>query len=237
MYLSSAKNIGSLKKRSNLHMTKENMNYDGIAPSNLNTTQKLNISGKEQPATNSMSNMDPMKKSNRDAIELPNESTGNENATIFAELKEDHKEIKRLCKELCEAEDRSLPMVAHDFERLRVLVTAHAKAEERKFYAELLNKASADEDTELKDLVMEGYEEHHIADVLLHELAALSPTDDQWLAKMTVLKESLDHHIKEEEGDIFKLAKKVIASDEALEIGANFLNKEKVIAKQESTHS
>ena len=69
------------------------------------------------------------------------------------------------------------------------------------------------------DIVLEGYEEHHVADVVLEELAATDVTDERWLAKFKVLKESLEHHIEEEEGHMFRTARSVLGRDRLEELG------------------
>ena len=48
--------------------------------------------------------------------------------------------------------------------------------------------------------MLEGFEEHHVADVIVKELENVSPGDEQWAAKFKVLKENIEHHIEEEEG-------------------------------------
>jgi iron-sulfur cluster repair protein YtfE (RIC family) len=56
---------------------------------------------------------------------------------------------------------------------------------------------------DIADSVDEGVEEHHVAKVLIKELLALPPTDDAWVAKVTVLIESVEHHVDEEEEELF----------------------------------
>ena len=56
---------------------------------------------------------------------------------------------------------------------------------------------------DLEDDVLESYEEHHVADVLVMELAAMEPDDERFDAKTTVLIENVAHHIDEEEQDWF----------------------------------
>ncbi len=56
---------------------------------------------------------------------------------------------------------------------------------------------------DLEDDVLESYEEHHVADVLTAELAAMSPKDERFDAKMTLLIEKVTHHMKEEEQEWF----------------------------------
>src|SRR4026208_2501863 len=56
-------------------------------------------------------------------------------------------------------------------------------------------------------MVLEGYEEPHVADVITRELRDVMPDDERWAAKFKVLKESLEHHIKEEERNTFRPAR------------------------------
>jgi hypothetical protein len=83
-------------------------------------------------------------------------------------------------------------------ERLAILDTivcelkAHELIEEKILYPALKSHAEA------KDIVLEGYQEHHVADLVVNELQHLPPSDERWGAKLTVLKENLEHHIEEE---------------------------------------
>ena len=74
----------------------------------------------------------------------------------------------------------------------------HTKIEEQIFYPEV-SEASE----EIKEVVTEGVEEHHVVDVLAAELKQLSPEDESWAAKMTVLIENVEHHAEEEEKELF----------------------------------
>ena len=55
----------------------------------------------------------------------------------------------------------------------------------------------------MEDDVLESYEEHHVADVLAAELAAMGPDHERFVPKMTVLIENVRHHIEEEEQEWF----------------------------------
>jgi len=74
----------------------------------------------------------------------------------------------------------------------------HTSIEETQFYPWV---KGISEDT--KDTVTEGVEEHHVVKMLISEIQALEPGDDQWVAKMTVLIENVEHHAKEEEEELF----------------------------------
>lgn len=66
-----------------------------------------------------------------------------------------------------------------------------------------------------RDSTIEGYEEHHVADVLMREISRLSPSDEKWKAKFAVLKENVEHHVEEEEGEIWTKAQEVFDEAEA----------------------
>ena len=73
---------------------------------------------------------------------------------------------------------------------------------------------------EARDIVLEGYEEHHVADLIARELQTLAKSDEKWGAKFKVFKESIEHHIEEEEGKMFRIARAVLSRDELLALGA-----------------
>jgi hypothetical protein len=92
-------------------------------------------------------------------------------------------------------------------------LTAHELIEEKVLYPELKSHAEA------RDIVLEGYQEHHVADVVLKELQRLPPSDERWGAKLKVLKENIEHHIEEEEGEMFKTARTVLSRKQLQELG------------------
>jgi hemerythrin-like domain-containing protein len=89
----------------------------------------------------------------------------------------------------------------------------HELMEEQVLYPALEPHAQA------REIVLEGYEEHHVADVITRELRDVPPDDERWAAKFQVLKESLQHHIKEEERNMFRTARAVLSRDELSELG------------------
>jgi hemerythrin-like domain-containing protein len=161
---------------------------------------------------------------------------------IYKLLKEDHKKVKAILKQLDETTERSHRDRLSLLEKLKEELIPHARAEEKILY-ESMKLSEVDE---AEDMAYEGYVEHAVADKLLKELDKTETQDKRWGALMSVLKENLEHHIKEEEGDIFKKAKKSFDSELEEEMGENFLLlKEKYLTslkagrvpKQPSSHS
>lgn len=66
---------------------------------------------------------------------------------------------------------------------------------------------------------MEAYEEHHVVDLVMAEIEGVSYDDERWGAKLAVVKENLEHHIEEEEKEMFDQARQVFDRDELVELG------------------
>jgi len=78
---------------------------------------------------------------------------------------------------------------------------------------------------------MEGLEEHHVSEMVLKELEKMPKSEDQWGAKIKVFKELVEHHIKEEEGTIFKSAEKSFEKNEFEDIMKKFDKEKEKIKK------
>ena len=100
---------------------------------------------------------------------------------------------------------------------LTAVLNEHELIEEKVLYPALTAHPEA------KDIVLEGYQEHHVADVIVRELHQVATNDEQWAPKFKVLKESIEHHIKEEEGTMFPTARGVLSRDELQELGASMM--------------
>ena len=122
---------------------------------------------------------------------------------FFQMLKKDHKQVKGILGQLKETEDKSKERDKL-FQKLKEELVPHMEAEEITFYQALLAKKEA------RDVTLEGAEEHHVSELVLKELENMPKDQDQWGAKLSVFKELVEHHIKEEEGTIFKTAEKVL---------------------------
>ncbi|MCD6023214.1 MAG: hemerythrin [Fibrobacteria bacterium] len=142
----------------------------------------------------------------------------------IALLKADHRKVEELFKKLEDTTERAVKTRTELFEKLRMELTVHALAEEAVLYPE--NK----EIPSTRELGFEAVEEHHVVKILLDELSELSPDTEEWTAKLSVLKENVQHHVKEEEGEIFPKTKKALSAEELDEMGARlFEEKEKLL--------
>jgi hemerythrin superfamily protein len=135
-------------------------------------------------------------------------------------LKEDHKEVKRLFRAF---ENAGSPaergkLVGRILEEL----TVHTYIENECMYPEV-RKLLPD----LDDDVLESYEEHHVADVLCMELATMSPDDEHYEAKATVLIENVEHHIEEEEKAWFPKVRDGLGRNQLRELGAAMIEMKK----------
>lgn len=120
---------------------------------------------------------------------------------ILTLLKKDHNEVKKMFKTFQQRIERN-PDRAGDLGRQIIQeLELHATLEERHVYPGL--KEMHD------DLFHEAEEEHHVAKLLMGELGTMMPTDPSYKAKMTVLQENVEHHIEEEEGDMFTQLRKL----------------------------
>jgi hemerythrin-like domain-containing protein len=144
----------------------------------------------------------------------------------IALLKVDHDKVKRLLNELETTTERGVKVRAELFSTIKGDLTLHEIVEEEIFYPALKSHPKA------KDIVLEGYEEHHVVDTLMAELEGLDVTDETWGAKAKVMKENIEHHIEEEEGDMFRQARQVFDGAELDDLGRR-MEERKVSAGRE----
>jgi hemerythrin-like domain-containing protein len=128
-------------------------------------------------------------------------------------LERDHRVLESILKEGVDADEQSGADRKAILARLAHELTTHELMEEKVLYPALKSHSEA------RDIVLEGYQEHHVADLLMKELEKLPPSDERWGAKLQVLKENIEHHIEEEEGDMFKLARTLMSEEQLEELG------------------
>lgn len=130
-------------------------------------------------------------------------------------LREDHKRIRALFRDFQKAGDGATATKGRLATKIIEELTVHTYLENEVMYPEVRSLLP-----ELEDDVLESYEEHHVADVLVMELAAMQPDAERFDAKMTVLIENVTHHIEEEEQDWFPKVREGLGRKQLQEIGA-----------------
>jgi len=137
-------------------------------------------------------------------------------------LKADHDKVKKMLADGEQTTERAEKTRREVFDGLKAEMMLHERIEEEIFYPALKEHPRA------KDIVLEGYEEHHVVDDIMGELEATDVTDETWAAKFKVMKENIEHHIEEEEGEMFKQARQVFDADELEQLGGRMAELKKV---------
>jgi hemerythrin superfamily protein len=137
-------------------------------------------------------------------------------------LKDDHKEIRRLFRDFQAAGDNAEKRKGELATKIIEALTVHTYIENETMYPEVRRLLP-----ELEDDILESYEEHHVADLLTMELAAMSPSAERFDAKMTVLIESVGHHMDEEESDWFPKVRAGLGRKQLADIGARMIEQKK----------
>lgn len=128
----------------------------------------------------------------------------------FELLKADHKKVAGLFDQL---EAGSGTRKLDVFKQIKSELEVHTHIEETIFYPAL------EKPEETHDLTLEAYEEHNVVKTLLKELSGARSADDEWQAKAKVLRENVEHHVEEEENELFDKADDALSSEELEALG------------------
>ncbi|MBM3933397.1 MAG: hemerythrin domain-containing protein [SAR202 cluster bacterium] len=141
--------------------------------------------------------------------------------------KADHKAVKGLFKDFRNSGDAAYKTRASIAEKAFRELMVHSQIEEEIFYPAVARATGK----EGKELVKEANEEHHVVDVLMGELQNMKSDDENYVAKFTVLMENVEHHIEEEEGEMFPEFEESISEEELGAIGEKLLKRKEALAK------
>lgn len=130
-------------------------------------------------------------------------------------LKNDHKEVERLFKKFEKAGDRAFAEKRRLVDQIVEQLSVHASIEEQHFYPAVREQAP-----DIEDDVLEGLEEHHVVKWTLDELKDMDPEHERFTAKVTVLIESVRHHVEEEEQEMFPAVREAMGRKALQELGA-----------------
>jgi hemerythrin superfamily protein len=129
-------------------------------------------------------------------------------------LRDDHSTVRDLFKKFEAAGDRAHKTKRKLVDRIIQELAVHSAIEEQVFYPAVRTSVE-----QAQDDVLESLEEHHIVKWTLSELEDMDPQDERFDAKVTVLIESVTHHMKEEEGDMFPKVRKALTPSELRDLG------------------
>jgi hemerythrin superfamily protein len=132
-------------------------------------------------------------------------------------LKEDHKRIRALFREFQKPDTtdaRKQKIVNESIE----LLTVHTYIENEVMYPRVREMLP-----DLEDDILESYEEHHVADVLVMEMMALTPENERFEPKFSVLIENVTHHVEEEEQEWFPKVREGLSRTQLRDIGQELL--------------
>lgn len=127
-------------------------------------------------------------------------------------LKAQHREVEELFEKYEKLGEKAAAEKMKIFTELADRLAAHASIEERYFYP-----AVNSDNTE--DILLESAEEHLAAKRVIADLLDLAPTDETFDAKVKVLKELIEHHVEEEEEELFPKVKKEVEKDALADLG------------------
>ena len=147
-------------------------------------------------------------------------------------LRDEHKEIRKLFRDFKSQGDNAVKTKGKIVDKIIEALTVHTYIENEVMYPEIRKRVP-----DLEDDILESYEEHHVADVLVVELAALSPDAERFDAKTTVLIENVEHHIEEEEDEWFPKVRDALSRKELREIGEEMLSRREKAPRRPSQPS
>ena len=144
-------------------------------------------------------------------------------------LKADHKEIRKLFTDFENAGENAHKTKGKIVHRIIELLTVHTYLENEIMYPRVRELLPA-----LEEDILESYEEHHVADVLVMELYGMQPEHERFDAKTTVLIENVRHHIEEEEDEWFPKVREGLGRKQLQEIGEEMLEAKKTAPREPS---
>jgi iron-sulfur cluster repair protein YtfE (RIC family) len=128
-------------------------------------------------------------------------------------LKQEHEMV---LSQLSELSSKGTSSREQKYSTLKENLIPHMIGEEQAVYPKLM-------DSGMKEMTLEAIEEHNAVKTLLSQLdSASSSEEDVWVAKMTVIKENVQHHISEEEEHIFPEMQQKMSSSELSSLGSSY---------------
>lgn len=131
--------------------------------------------------------------------------------TIYDVLKEEHDQMSNLLRQALQDGSKV------SFFKVRLKADPHMMGEERIFYPVL------EEVEELRELMNQAHKEHNEAKTLIFEIEGMDERDEDWTPKLSELKQSIDHHIEEEESKVFEKARNILSQEKAEDMAQQYI--------------
>jgi hemerythrin superfamily protein len=138
----------------------------------------------------------------------------NQGTDILSLIATEHREVEQLFKEMEASKDSK--KLQNYFNQIYTALNLHAQVEEFVFYPALR------EYKETEQYIEEAEEEHNSVKILLEQMKSLGPKDSEFETKLKHLKESVTHHVEEEESEIFDAVRKCMNEQKLQELGQTF---------------
>lgn len=143
-----------------------------------------------------------------------NEKSSSQGMNIFEVLKQDHEKVRYLFDKIEKGGKKERSSLQKLFTQIEEELQVHMEGEERFLYPAL------EQHDESRGKALEGYEEHQVAKTLIGTFSSLAVDDERWEAKLKVLNEVVEHHMQEEEREMFKMARALLKKDQVEQITA-----------------
>lgn len=145
-------------------------------------------------------------------------------------LKADHDKVDKLFQKIKSTEEGEHPPI---FEQIKAELDVHTHIEETIFYPRMIEEG----DEELQKIVKEGIEEHRQAKMFLREISELADDSEKFEPKLKVLMEDIEHHVQEEEGEMFKMVEEQFDAAVLEELGTEMEAEKKKAMKSKPAGS
>ena len=136
--------------------------------------------------------------------------------TIFDLLKQDHEKFRYLFDQIGKSGRRDSASLQQLFSQVKEELEVHMEGEERFLYPAL------EQHREAREKALEGYEEHQVVKILLGTFSGLAADDERWGAKISVLNQMVEHHMLEEERQVFRMARATLNKEQVQQIARQF---------------
>ncbi len=142
---------------------------------------------------------------------------------VYDVIKRQHDTTRSTLEQLSDTTSRAEKTRKQLFDSFKRDLWAHNKVEEAVFYSVLRNYK------DIRDEALEAFAEHHVLNSLVEELETIPVTDDNWTAKFSALTDVLSHHMQEEEGEVFGMARKLLSAEQAHDMGRKIESRHRVV--------